>query len=52
MAQAALGTAVALVPEDWLGDDPAARRRDLADFLTERLRAPRAFVGEAEAARG
>jgi hypothetical protein len=35
----------------WLGDDPEARRRDLADFLAERLRAPRAFVGEAEAAR-
>ena len=50
-AQAALATAVALVPEDWLGEDPAGRRRDLADFLAERLRAPRAFVDEAEAAR-
>ena len=50
-AEAALDTAVALVPEDWLGEDPDARRRDLADFLTERLRAPRAFVGEVEAAR-
>ena len=50
-AQAALGTAVALVPEDWLGDDPSARRSDLADFLTERLRAPRAFVDEAEEVR-
>ena len=44
-------TAVALVPEDWLGDDPDGRRRDLSDFLAERLRAPRAFVDEAEAAR-
>jgi hypothetical protein len=50
-AQAALDTAVALVPEEWLGDDPEGRRRDLAGFLTERLRAPRAFVDEAEGAR-
>jgi hypothetical protein len=39
------------VPEDWLGDHPDGRRRDLADFLTERLRAPRAFVAEAQEAR-
>jgi hypothetical protein len=50
-AEAALPTAVALVPEEWLGDDPEGRRRDLSDFLAERLRAPRAFVGEAEAVR-
>jgi hypothetical protein len=50
-AQAALGNAVALVPDDWLGDDPSARRSDLAGFLTERLRGPRAFVDEAEEAR-
>jgi hypothetical protein len=51
VAEAALGTAVALVPEEWLGDHPEGRRRDLADFLAERLRAPRAFVSEAEGAR-
>ena len=50
-AQAALEIAVALVPEDWLGDDPSSRRSDLAGFLTERLRAPRGFVDEAEEAR-
>ena len=50
-AEASLGTAVALVPEDWLGADPEGRRRDLSDFLAERLRAPRAFVGEAQEAR-
>ena len=50
-AQAAAGAAVALVPEDWLGDDPSGRRSDLAGFLTERLRARRAFVDEAEEAR-
>jgi len=50
-AEAALATAVALVPEAWLGDDPAGRRGDLSDFLAERLGAPRGFVGEAEGAR-
>jgi hypothetical protein len=50
-SQAALETAVALVPEGWLGEDPAGRRSDLAGFLTGRLRAPRAFVVEAEEAR-
>ena len=50
-AQAALDTAVALVPQEWLGEDPATRRRDLGAFLAQRLRAPRAFVAEAEAAR-
>ena len=42
---------MALVPEEWLGEDPSGRRSDLASFLTERLRAPRAFVDEAEGAR-
>ncbi len=50
-AAAAIEDAVGLVPETWLGDDPRARRRDLHDFLAERLRAPRAFVDEAEGAR-
>ena len=51
-ALAAVGPAVALVPDVWLGADPAARRGDLAAFLTARLAAPRAFVEEAEHARG
>jgi hypothetical protein len=50
-AQDAVGTVVALVPEGWLGGEPEGRRRDLADFLVERLRPPRAFVSEAEGAR-
>jgi hypothetical protein len=50
-AEAALATAVALVPEEWLGDHPEGRRCDLSDFLAERLRSPRAFVGEADGAR-
>ena len=45
-------TAVALVPDVWLGADPDSRRADLAAFLSARLAAPRAFVEEAERARG
>jgi hypothetical protein len=48
----AVGDAVARVPEVWLGAGPAARRDDLTAFLTERLAPPRAFVEEAEHARG
>jgi hypothetical protein len=47
----AVSASVALVPDVWLGADPAARRDDLAAFLTARLAAPRAFVEEAEHAR-
>ena len=50
-AAAAAKGVVALVPETWLGDQPAARRADFAEFVTERLRPPRAFVEEAERAR-
>jgi hypothetical protein len=50
-AQQAVASAAALVPDTWLGDDPAARREDLAAFLRARLQAPRAFVEEAERAR-
>jgi hypothetical protein len=49
---AAVGGAVALVPGAWLGSDPAARRDDLAAFLTARLADPRTFVADAERARG
>jgi hypothetical protein len=45
-ALAAVGRAVALVPEVWLGANPASRRGDLAAFLTQRLAAPRSFVEE------
>ena len=51
-ALAAAGDAVALVPDAWLGDDPAARRADFEAFLHARLEAPRAFVEEVERARG
>jgi hypothetical protein len=50
-AGAAVAAAAALVPDEWLGDDPPARRADLAAFLHARLRAPRAFVEEADRAR-
>ncbi|MGZ6641898.1 MAG: HipA family kinase [Solirubrobacteraceae bacterium] len=51
-ADAAVEDVVALVPDVWLGVDPAARRADFAAFLHSRLRAPRAFVEEVEHARG
>jgi hypothetical protein len=51
-ALAAVPAAVGLVPDVWLGEDPGARRSDLADFLVARLAPPRAFVAEVEHERG
>jgi hypothetical protein len=45
-ALAAVSDAVALVPDVWLGADPASRRADLAAFLTARLAPPRPFLEE------
>jgi hypothetical protein len=50
-AAAAFETAIGLVPVDWLGHDPEARREDLIGFFAQRLQAPRTFVTEAEDAR-
>jgi hypothetical protein len=50
-AQAAVDDAIAAVPEAWLGAEPSARRRDVADFLHARLTAPRGFVEEVERVR-
>jgi hypothetical protein len=50
-AQGAIGGAAELVPDEWLGEDPAGRRADLVAFLTARLESPRSFVEEAEHAR-
>jgi hypothetical protein len=47
----AIDDAVALVPSQWLGDDPAGRSEDFAAFLHARLRAPREWVSEVERAR-
>jgi hypothetical protein len=47
----AVGPAVELVPDDWLGAAPAARRADIAAFLSRRLDAPRTFVEEADRGR-
>jgi hypothetical protein len=49
--RAAVTAAVALVPDEWLGEEPAAARTTYVDYLCARLAAPRAFVDEAEAAR-
>jgi hypothetical protein len=51
-ARAAIDDAAGLVPDVWLGDDPAGRRADLAGFLRERLAEPRDFVAELDRARG
>jgi hypothetical protein len=48
----AVDAVVESVPAEWLGADPEARREDLKGFLRDRLAAPRAFVEEAERARG
>jgi hypothetical protein len=50
-AASAVSSSVALVPDQWLGDAPEARRADFEAFLTRRLGAPREFVQEAESAR-
>jgi HipA-like protein len=51
-----IAAVTALVPDDWLDDDPAfagkaAHRAAYADYFAERLRAPRAFAEEAARAR-
>ncbi len=51
-ARAAVPMAVQSVPAGWLGADPDAARAELTAFLEQRLSAPRAFVQEAEDARG
>ena len=47
-----VSAAVGLVPDGWLGPDPGAARDEYIAYLCARLQAPRAFVDEAEAARG
>jgi hypothetical protein len=50
-AAAVVDQVVTLVPDEWLGESPEQRREDFAQFLHERLRAPREFAAEAERAR-
>jgi hypothetical protein len=52
LTEASVAAAAGLVPDDWLGEDPAAARAEYVDYLCARLSAPRAFVAEVEAARG
>ena len=44
--------AVGLVPDEWLGHEPAATRAAYLAYLCARLEYPRPFLDEAEAARG
>lgn len=41
----------ALVPDEWLDEEPEARRAAYVDYLSARLEAPREFAMEAERAR-
>lgn len=50
-----IAAVVALIPDDWLADDPAfadraAQRRAYEDYFARRLQAPRAFAEEARRA--
>ena len=44
--------AIALVPDEWLGQSPELARASYRDYLCARLEAPRLFLEETEAARG
>lgn len=44
----AIEPALALVPDEWLGEDPAARREDFGLFLTRRLAGQATFIAELE----
>lgn len=44
----AIGPALNLVPEPWLGDNPESRRHDFREFLERRLEGQATFVGELE----
>jgi hypothetical protein len=47
----AVGAAIEAVPADWLGDDPAARRDEIARFFSERLADGSPWLEEAERGR-
>src|SRR4051794_24061924 len=51
VAADAARAATELVPDEWLGGDPAARRAATGEFFAARLADPRPFVEEAERAR-
>lgn len=52
LSRDAVAAAVGLVPEEWLGPDTPSARAAYVEYFCARLAAPRAFVDEAEAARG
>ena len=47
-ASEAIEPALELVPDEWLGEDPAARREDFRDFLEQRLAGQETFITELE----
>jgi len=52
LSEPVITDAVAQVPDDWLGSNPAVSRMEYVEYLCARLSEPRGFVDEAEAARG
>lgn len=44
----AIDPALALVPDEWMGEDPAARREDFRLFLERRLAGQASFIAELE----
>jgi hypothetical protein len=49
--RATLDEVASMVPDEWLGDEAAARRQAYVDYLERRLAEPREFAQEAERAR-
>jgi hypothetical protein len=50
LTAAEIDAALACIPDDWLGSDPATGRLAYATYLSRRLETPRGFAAEAERA--
>lgn len=48
--ESAIAPSLSMVPDQWLGEDPAARRDDFRHFLQARLAGQRKFIRELEGA--
>ncbi len=51
LTEEAIRDVIAGLPEEWLGDGPAAEREGYVEYLTQRLNGPRDWLEEAENAR-
>jgi hypothetical protein len=52
LTAAVVAGAVALVPDEWLGDAPDDARERYVDYFSARLASPRVFLSDAESAHG